>query len=195
MSPGADEAQRGGRFSVHGVETIPPRVVPGVLLDVAGAHGVDTLPAGYGITAADLEAAADRCDARPAPGAACLVRTGWARHWPDPTAYLGHDSGVPGITEDAGRWLVDHGVVAAGADTTAFGQIPAGQGHRTMPVHRLLLVDHGVHIVEHLMLEEIGAAGLARFVFVLSPLKIVGGTGSPVRPLAVVGAGPPSGTA
>jgi kynurenine formamidase len=49
-------------------------------------------------------------------------------------------------------------------------------------------VEHGVHIIETLALEEIAAAGVSEFVFVLSPLKIVGGTGSPVRPIAVVAA-------
>jgi kynurenine formamidase len=182
----ASDAQRGGRFSAHGVDTIQPMIVPGILLDVAHARGETVLPPGYGITADDLDGAAERIGSRPGPGEACLVRTGWARNWRDSAAYLGHDTGVPGLTESAGRWLVDHGVVVAGTDTTAFEQIPAGTGHRTMPVHRLLLVEHGVHIVEHLMLEEIGAAALTRFLFVLSPLKIVGGTGSPVRPLAVV---------
>jgi kynurenine formamidase len=184
----ADDVQRGGRFSVHGVETIPPMLVPGILLDVAAAHGETVLPAGYGISADDLAAAADRAGVLPTEGGACLVRTGWARRWSDPATYLGQDTGVPGLTESAAQWLVDRGVAVAGADTTAFEQIAPGQGHRTMPVHRLLLVESGVYIVEHLMLEEVGAAGLDRFLFVLTPLKIVGGTGSPVRPLAVVGA-------
>lgn len=184
----ADDAQRGGRFAAYGVDTIPPMLVPGVLLDVAGLRGEDVLPAGYGITADDLAATVDRTGARPSAGGACLVRTGWARHWPDPATYLGQHTGVPGLTESAGRWLVEHGVAVAGTDTTAFERIAPGEGHRTMPVHRLLLVESGVHIVEHLMLDEVGAAGLDRFLFVLTPLKIVGGTGSPVRPLAVVGA-------
>ncbi len=47
----ADEAQRGGRFSMLGVDTIEPMVCRGVLLDVAGLRGVDVLPGGYGITA------------------------------------------------------------------------------------------------------------------------------------------------
>ncbi|GAB3976535.1 hypothetical protein GCM10029978_063670 [Actinoallomurus acanthiterrae] len=49
----------------------------------------------------------------------------------------------------------------------------------------MLLVEHGIHIIENLNLED--ARGLTEFMFVLTPLKIVGGTGSPVRPLAVVG--------
>jgi kynurenine formamidase len=79
-------------------------------------------------------------------------------------------------------------VRAAGSDTIAFERIPAGAGHAVLPVHRVLLVEHGIHIIETLALEELAASGAREFLFVLSPLKVVGGTGSPVRPLAVVSA-------
>ena len=184
----AEAAQRGGRHAEHGAEKIPPMITRGVLLDVAAAHDTDVLPGGYGVTAADLAAASARAGAEPGAGDVVLVRTGWARHFADGPAYLGHDTGVPGVTEDGARWLVERGVLAAGADTTAFERIPPGQGHRVLPVHRILLVEHGIHIIEHLDLEDAAEQGLTEFVFVMAPLRIVGGTGSPVRPLAVVGA-------
>ncbi|MCM3882917.1 hypothetical protein ND747_04520 [Frankia sp. R82] len=62
---------------------------------------------------------------------------------------------MPGATVSAARWLAERGVIAAGADTTAFEQITPGAGHRTLPVHRILLVEHGVHIIEHLTLESL----------------------------------------
>lgn len=184
----AAAAQRGGRFSEHGAELIPPLFTRGVLLDVAGAHGVDVLDPGYGVTAEDLGKAAARAGVVPGAGDVALVRTGWARNFGDAATYLGHDTGVPGVAEDGAAWLAERGVVATGTDTTAYEQIPAGEGHRLLPVHRLLLVEHGVYIMEHLNLEDAAAAGLAEFLFVLAPLRIVGGTGSPIRPLAVVGA-------
>lgn len=182
----AEQAQRGGRFSALGAEHTPAVLARGVLLDVAAAKGVDVLPAGYGITAADLDAAAERAGARPGPGDVALVRTGWSRHFDDAATYLGQQDGVPGPTVDAARWLVEAGVRMTGADTTAYEQIPAGAGHSVLPVHRVLLVEAGVHIIEHLALEEASQAGLTAFVFVLAPLRIVGGTGSPVRPVAAV---------
>jgi kynurenine formamidase len=182
----AEAAQRGGRFSVHGVETIEPMICRGVLLDVAAAHGVDVLPAGYGITAEDLQQTATDAGAEPASGDVALIRTGWARHWTAPETYLGAESGVPGVAEDGARWLAERGVRAAGADTTAFEQIAAGVGHRVLPVHRVLLVEHGVHIIEHCNLESLAPTRISEFVFALAPLKLVGATGSPVRPLAVV---------
>jgi kynurenine formamidase len=184
----AAEAQAGGQFREHGAERIPPLVRRGVLLDVAAARGADSLDPGYGVTAADLAEAARQAGAEPGPGDVALVRTGWARHFANADRYIGHDSGVPGVTEEAAQWLADRQIVAAGADTTAFEQIPAGAGHRLLPVHRLLLVERGIYIMEHLNLEDAASRGLTEFVFVTAPLRIVGGTGSPIRPFAVVGA-------
>jgi kynurenine formamidase len=184
----AHDAQVGGRFSELGVDTIPPLVTRGVLLDVATTRGVDSLPPGYGVTDQDLADAAERTGVTPAAGDVALVRTGWARHFDDADTYLGHDTGVPGVTEDGARWLADRRVVATGTDTTAYEQIPAGEGHRLLPVHRLLLVESGIYIMEHLNLEAAAAQGLTEFLFVVAPLRIAGGTGSPIRPFAVVGA-------
>ncbi|MGH3144747.1 MAG: cyclase family protein [Rubrobacter sp.] len=182
----AEEAQIGGRFSDLGVDTMAPIVCRGVLLDVAGLHGTDALPGAYGITENDLAAAATKAGVEPGPGDVALVRSGWATHFGDPEAFLGHATGVPGPTEGAARWLADRGVRATGAETIAYEQIKPGLGHALLPVHRLLLVEKGIHIIEVMNLLPLAEAGLHEFVFVLAPLNIVGGTGSPVRPLAVV---------
>jgi kynurenine formamidase len=175
-------AQVGGVHRELGAETIPPMITRGVLLDVAAARGVDSLAPGEAVTADDLAAAGPE----PRRGDVALVRTGWARHFGDAATYLGQADGVPGVDESGARWLAERGVVAAGGDTTAFECIPPGAGHRMLPVHRILLVEHGIHIVEHLALEDAHEARLSEFLFVMAPLRIVGGTGSPVRPVAVV---------
>ena len=184
----AAEAQVGGSFRELGAEHTPAFLRRGVLLDVAATLGVDVLAPGQGVGAAELQAALDRCGTDLRPGDVALVRTGWARHFGDAERYLSRADGVPGVTPDGGRWLVDAGVSATGSDTTAFEQILAGAGHSVLPVHRILLVEDGIHIIEHLALEEASAAGLTEFTFVMAPLRIVGGTGSPVRPLAAVSA-------
>jgi kynurenine formamidase len=188
MHGGVDAAvaQTGGAFRQLGAEHTPALLTRGVLLDVAGTKGVDVLPAGYGVTADDLAAAADRAGIQLGRGDVALIRTGWARHFDDAATYLGQADGVPGATTDAGEWLAAAGVVATGADTTAYEQIPPGAGHRVLPVHRILLVQAGINIIEHLNLEDAAAAGLTEFTFVMAPLRIVGGTGSPVRPFAAV---------
>jgi hypothetical protein len=73
------------------------------------------------------------------------------------------------------------------SDTIAFERLAPGEGHALLPAHRHLLVEAGVYIIEALDLDALGGSGVRVFVFILSPLKLVGGTGSPVRPLAVVG--------
>jgi kynurenine formamidase len=182
----AADAQTGGRFTSLGIETVDPFVCRGVLLDIPKALDLEVLEPGYEITPDDLEAASDNAGSKAGEGDVVLLRTGWGKHWPDADAYLGRESGVPGPAEEGAKWLASLGIRAAGADTIAFERIPPEAGHAVLPAHRVLLVDNGIHIIETLALEELAAAGIAEFTFILSPLKIVGGTGSPVRPLAVV---------
>ena len=182
----AAEAQTGGRFSALGAEHTPALMTRGILLDVAATKGVEVLPAGYEVTAEDLQAASDAAAVTLEHGDVALIRTGWARHFQDPARYQGQVDGVPGATPEAARYLADKGVRATGADTTAFEQIRPGAGHSILPVHRILLVDAGIYIIEHLNLEEASEQGLTEFTFVMAPLRIVGGTASPIRPIAVV---------
>lgn len=182
----ADDAQRGGRFSELGIDTVAPFVARGILLDIARLLGVDILPGGTAITAGQLEAAAERAGVRPRHGDVVLVRTGWARNWDDADAFVGAASGVPGPGEEAAAWLATYGIRATGTDTIAYETLAPGAGHARLPVHRLLLVEHGIHIIETLQLEELARDGVGEFLFVAAPLKIVGGTGSPLRPLALV---------
>ncbi len=97
----AAAAQTGGRFTALGAEHTPSLLNRGVLLDVAAVHGVDALPAGYGVTADDLTAAAKRAGVEVGRGDVALVRTGWARHFDDAPTYLGQAAGVPGAATDA----------------------------------------------------------------------------------------------
>jgi kynurenine formamidase len=185
----AAETQAGGRFRALGVETIAPMVCRGWLLDVPAALGLEACVPGYEVTPADLERCVERERLTLSEGGVILVRTGWGRRFEDKVAYVGHDTGVPGPGEAAAAWLAARGPRAVGADSIAFEHLAPGAGHALLPAHRVLLVEQGVHIIEALALEELAAAGVHEFLFVLSPLPIVGATGSPVRPLAVVGAG------
>jgi kynurenine formamidase len=185
----AAAAQVGGRFTVHGAETIAPSLCRGVLLDVPAALGIDACGPGYEITAADLRLAAEAQDTPLRAGDAVLVRSGWGRHWADREAYVGKDSGVPGCGEEGAKYLASHAPRVVGADTIAFEQLAPGAGHALLPAHRVLLVEHGINILETMALDELAAAGVHEFTFVLAPLPLVGATGSPLRPLAVVSRG------
>ena len=185
----AETALQGGRYVELGAHTIAPMVRRGVLLDIPATLGVPQLEAGYEITVADLDATLDRQGTELGAGGVALVRIGWGRHFGvDDVTFMGQSSGVPGVGEAGAHWLADHQVHATGADTIAFERLAPGAGHGLLPAHRVLLVEHGIYIIETLDLEEVAASALYEFLFVLSPLPLFGATGSPVRPLAVVGA-------
>ena len=182
----ADSVMSHEGFSELGIDTFTPFVGRGVLLDVTAVHGVDTLPAGYGVTAEDLEAAQQKSGVQVGPGDAVLIGTGWSRIWDDTQRFIGAADGVPGPDVSAAQWLIDRGVRIGGGETIAFEQIKAGAGHALLPVHRMFLVEHGINIVETMRLVDLLDSGAAEFLLVLAPLKVVGATGAPVRPLAVL---------
>jgi len=185
----ASGALEGGRYLQLGVHTIAPMVRRGVLLDVPAALGVGRLEPGQEITVAQLEATLERQATTIAPGDVVLVRSGWGQHFDsgERDLFMGQAFGVPGVSEAGATWLADREVHAVGADTIAFERLAPGAGHGLLPAHRVLLVERGIYIVETMQLEELATDGVHEFLFVLSPLALVGATGSPVRPLAVVG--------
>jgi kynurenine formamidase len=172
-------------FAQLGVDTIAPILRRGVLLDIAAQMKFDALPADFAITPEHLEAALNAAKTTIGPGDVVLLRTGWARYFTNTAQYLtggqGHVVTGPGPDIDAARWLSERGVFAAGSDTIAFEKVPAAR----MPVHGHLLVESGIHIIEALNLEGLARDGIHEFVFIAAPLKIRGGTGSPLRPLAL----------
>ena len=180
----ATETTKGGRFRHLGAEEIKPMVCRGVLLDVPKVLGLQRLEPGHGITPKELERALG--DLSLGTGDVALIRTGWMQLYDDPRAFLGGPNGVPGVTGEAAEWLARHGIQAAGSDTNAFDQITPGPAFLARPAHTTLLFKYAIHIIELLDLEELATSGINEFLFILTPLKIIGATGSPVRPLAVV---------
>lgn len=169
-------------WTSDGVETVPPIVTSGVLLDVARTEGVGALPDGVEIGIAELArcVAAEGVDIR--VGDAVLVRTGkFARDYAgDGDRYF---TAGPGVGIDGALWLYEQGMALLGTDTTATEPAPFSSAADT--VHRAMLVERGVHLIEIMDLEELTAAEMYRFLFVCLPLKFRGATGSWVRPIAV----------
>lgn len=181
----AADIQTSSGLSDLGIDGFEPMVGRGVLLDVAAVHGTDVLEAGYEVTAADLARAEEAAGVEIGPGDAVLIGTGWSAFWPSPD-FGGHEHGTPGPGVEAARWLAERRIRVAGGETIAFEVTRPGMGHATLPVHRVLLVESGINIVEVMDFRALRATGRSEFGFVLSPLKIRGGTGSPVRPLALI---------
>ena len=166
-----------GGLERHTVDTIAPIFRRGVLLDIAKLAGVDALPKDFVITPEHLDAA--RADVR--EGDVVVLRTGWGQFWDDAARFISqvHSPG-PGLA--AAQWLSERKVFAAGSDTAPFEFTPSPE----MSVHVHLLVRSGIHIIECLNLEELSALDATEFLFVAAPLKIRGGTGSPIRPVALL---------
>jgi kynurenine formamidase len=171
----------GGGIGHLSIETVGLVMRRAVLLDIAGALSVEALDAEITIRAEHLDAAVRAQQAAIERGDIVLLRTGWGQYWNDPPRYLAQGHG-PGPEIEGARWLSERGVFAVGSDTLAFEKAP----NTGSPVHAHLLVDCGIHIFEALNLEEIARERVTHFLFVAAPLKIRGGTGSPVRPFALV---------
>ena len=174
-------------FTELGVETIAPITARGILLDVATYRGVDWSEADQPVTRNELEATAQHQHTMIRQGDVVLVRTGNGARWQDPSAYLN----AAGIETDGSQWLADQHVRAVGADNVAWdtlGYVDPGL-KVTYPGHVILLVRHGIYIIENLFLEELAKEKQYEFLFICLPLKMRGATGSPVRPIAVVNQG------
>jgi len=164
-----------------GIDQVGGIVCRGVLIDVLGAAG--PMEAGRPIRVGDVERALGRMAVQLQPGDAALVRTGWLARFDqrDPSWY----EGEPGIDVEAACWLADRGVVLVGADNFAVEVVPSPSGE-LLPVHLALLQERGVYLLELLDLEPLVAASAWTFTFIVAPLRITGGVGSPVNPLAII---------
>jgi kynurenine formamidase len=171
-------------FTQLGIETVPPLLGRGVLLDVAGWKSGSVLPLKYGITADDLQACASAQGIGVQAGDVLLVRTGYARLWNDEGQYLQ----AAGVAKSGTLWAAEHGVIAVGADNMAW-DLPDEhdpESGATLFGHLHLLTRKGIYILENLTLEELARDRRHVFAFIGIPLKFMGATGSPLRPLALV---------
>lgn len=165
-----------------GVEKMPPAVTRGVLLDVVALRG-RPLQGGEVVSRADLEACLGQAGLKLEPGDAVLVHTGW----------LAAQQGVenvdfntePGIDHEAGLWLARQEVALIGADNYAVEVLPFAPG-TVFPVHQCVIRDFGIPLLEGLQLDPLVRTGRQEFLFVAAALPIVGATGSPLTPLAIL---------
>ena len=164
-----------------GIHEAEPVVTRGVLLDIAGLEGKSCLDSGYKVGKKALQEAVNRQGSPIERGDAALIRTGWIQYFDEPAKYTSHHEGCPGLIEEGAEWLVSQGVKYVGADTVALEKTPTPN----LPVHVMLLVKNGIHIIEAMNLEQIAEERIYEFLFFASPLKIRGGSASPVRPVAL----------
>ncbi len=156
---------------------------PAVVVDVTAKAARDRT---YRVSAADV-LAFEKVHGAIARGAIVLIRTGWSRHWPDRKAYLGDDTPgdaskllFPGLGEDAARLLVETRQVALlGIDTASLDYGPSTD----FMVHRIAAAANVPGLENLTGLDRLPPRGA---IVVALPMKIQGGSGGPVRVVALV---------
>jgi kynurenine formamidase len=170
-------------FSKLGVEQVGALVTRGVLLDIAALKGAPMLAETYEITPQDLQDALARQKLTLVPGDAILIHTGWGNLWGKDNARYQRVS--PGVGTAAAEWLARQDPMLVGADNTAVEISPNPDPQLAGPGHQILLVINGIHLLENLRLDELAARRAYEFALIVEPLKIQGGTGSTVAPIAI----------
>jgi kynurenine formamidase len=161
----------------------------GVLLDLARLKGVDWMEKGYAITPDDLDAALAAQGVAIGSGDILVFRTGWRKKFlveKSPTSFM---DGEPGLGQGCCEWLHAREIAAVCSDNWAIEVLPGENPDATFNVHMVLIRDMGMTLGEILDLEELAADcaadGVYEFFFCAPPLKVTGGVGSPINPLAI----------
>jgi kynurenine formamidase len=170
-------------FSKLGVEKVGMLMTRGVLIDIASLKGVAILSDNYEITAQDLQQALQRQSLTLRPGDAVIIHTGWGQLWDkEGTRYA---KSCPGIGAGAAEWLARQDPMLVGADNFSVEISPNPDPQISLPVHQIMLAVNGIHLLENLKLDELVSKRAYEFALVLQPLKLQGGTGSTVAPVAI----------
>ena len=168
-----------------GIEHVKPIVTRGVLIDVAGLKNVPTLPAGYEVSVADVRSALQRQgieEASIAPGDAIFFNYGTSLGWTDTSKRV---AGPPsGIGLEVARWVIAKQATMVGSDAGGTEAAPR-DSTQAFPVHHELIARNGIFNMENMRFEDLVADRVYEFLFVFTPLRLEGASGSPGRPIAI----------
>jgi kynurenine formamidase len=178
-----DETSTRTGFTKLGIQNVGALVTRGVLIDVAALKNVEMLPDSYEVSVQDLQQAMARQKVALQAGDAVVIHTGWGKLWGKDNAR--YSRGNPGLGIAASEWLARQDPMLVGADTPPVEVSPNPDPQVSLPTHQIMLVVNGIHLLENLKLDELAAKGVYEFAFIIQPLKIQGGTGSTVAPIAI----------
>jgi len=166
-----------------GLDKYPPIIARGVLLDVAGMHGVDCLDEGYAITPKHLQDCVAKQGVELRKKDVVLVRSGRMTAWPDFDAYL---LKPPGINLPAAKWLCEEaGAMCIAGDSIGLEVMPWDEPDAFLPVHAYMFATAGAQIIEVVDMEAIAGEKQYEFAFLGFPMKLRGATGAPMPSYAV----------
>ena len=164
----------------NGIENIGSIVTRGIMLDFPVHMGVDYLEADHVITSEEIDAVAKAQGVTIESGDAILFRTGWLNVFKEDQDKF--NAMQPGPSHEVARWAHENEIVVMAADNSAVEHFPLPEG---MPIHQSFLRDQGGYLMELLDLNELSADKVYEFQFVVAPLNIKRGMGSPITPLAI----------
>jgi kynurenine formamidase len=185
--PDAEVTSRGA--AADAIELLRDGLVGrGVLLDIPRVRGLRWLEPGEHVFADDLDAAERAQGVSVGVGDILLVRTGHAHR----LAKVGPwdtSASKAGLHPSAVRFLADRRIAALGSDGNN-DTAPSTTEGVEFPIHVLAINAMGIHLLDYLQFEDLvrlcEAVERWEFLFVASPLRIVGGTGSPLNPIAIL---------
>lgn len=171
-----------------GIEHMGAIATRGVILDIAGLHGVDHFEDNYPITGDDLERAASAAGVTIESGDAVLVRTGHM-HFLRAGDKRRYSMPAPGLSVQSIVWIRDHDVALVATDTITFEVYPCEDPQVFMPVHMIHLRDIGLTQGQNWHLDDLAADcaadGQHDFLLVATPLPLTGAVGAPAAPTAI----------
>ena len=185
--PDADTVLKQGhaKNSIHNVKN--GIFTRGVLIDIPRLKGLPYLEPGTPIYVADIEAWEKKAGVKVGAGDALFVRTGvWARRKAQGPWLRGRAEGglSAGLDPSVIPWLRQRDIAILGSDHPQYVSPSPLRG----AVHDFALLYLGVHLFDNCDLEALATAAAARnrweFLLTAAPLPMVGGTGSPINPIA-----------
>lgn len=162
----------------------------GVLFDVPRQRGVDWLEPGELVVPDDFDAIEKACGVEVREGDVLLVSLGRDARREAKGTWHPLEVGMPGLHPETLPWLSDRGVSVLGSDCISDSLPGLAIPGWVMPIHETTLVGMGVHLLDNLALGELSSACAQfeqwDFLFSALPLRVAGGTGSPLNPVALL---------
>jgi kynurenine formamidase len=163
----------------------------GVLLDVPAAVGVDSFPHDRSVMVEELEAAEERQKLKVGEGDILIISTGRDHRRREKGGVLSpFADGLSGLHPTCLPWLRERGISVLASDGISDHMPYIGTPEWPFPIHQIGITGIGLHLIDNLHLDPIAAACADRqrweFFLTVNPIRIPGGTGCPVNPVAVL---------
>lgn len=166
-----------------GIDTTPPVVTRGLMVDAT--EGREIMNGGEAVSLDTVKEYLRDRNLEVEAGDAIFFYTGVGKLWHEAEMYNTYYEKSPGIGMELAKWLAEKKVSITGSDTPATEVTPAEFEKTRLPVHQYLITLHGIRLIDNINLNGLAGEDVPEFMFSLAPLKIRGGTASPVSPLAI----------